>query len=408
MEPSIIRKQFPIFSNKIDGKKIIYLDNAASTQKPLDVINAEMNFYKYEYSSVHRGVYSLSSNATNKLENVRIQVSKFINASSEKEIIFVKNATEGINLVSYSWGMNNLKSTDNIIITIMEHHSNIVPWQLLSSKIGFEIRILKVLSSGELDINQINNLIDKNTKLLAITEISNVLGIINPIKKIISIVKNNNIITLIDGSQAILHKKVDVQDLGCDFYVFSGHKIYGPSGIGVLYGKYDLLNSMSPWQGGGGMIKFVDILNNKGSIWLRPPYRFEAGTLNIAGIIGLGAALKWFQTIDIKFIQKYEKEIYDYAFNKLNSLSFLKIYSSSTCSIGIISFNFVKNHSYDIGIFLNNYGISIRTGHHCAIPLMKHYGVSSMCRMSFAIYNIKDEIDELIFYLLRIYHLLNK
>ncbi|WDI78615.1 SufS family cysteine desulfurase [Candidatus Purcelliella pentastirinorum] len=408
MNPLIIRKQFPILENKVHGKKLIYFDNAASTQKPLSVIDTEMDFYKYEYSSVHRGVYSLSTNATNRLENIRIQISKFINASSEKEIVFLKNATEGINLVSNSWGYNKLRSVDNIIITIMEHHSNIVPWQLLSLKIGFEIRVLNIKPSGELNIDQIHYLIDKNTKLLAITEISNVLGLINPLKEIISIVKDYRITTLVDGSQAILHKKVDVQDLNCDFYVFSAHKIYGPSGVGVLYGKYELLINMPPWQGGGGMIKTVYLSSIKKTTWLSPPHRFEAGTLNVSGIIGLGAALKWFQSIDINLINKYERKMYNYAMDRLSELSFLKIYSLSKHSIGIISFNFIKKHAYDVGIFLNNYGIAIRTGHHCAMPLMKYYGVSSMCRISFALYNIQEEIDKLIFYLSRIHYLLNK
>ncbi|QJC38680.1 SufS family cysteine desulfurase [Enterobacteriaceae endosymbiont of Donacia fulgens] len=404
----IIRKQFPILFNKINGKNLVYLDNAATVHKPKKVISALNNFYKNEYSSVNRGIYSLSINATNKMENIRYKISKFINAKYTEEIIFTKSTTESINLIANTWGLNNILSYNNIIISEMEHHSNIIPWKILSTRIGFNIRVIPLNKNGELELNKINNLIDKNTRLISITYISNILGTINPINHIIKLAKKKQIITLIDGAQAIANKKIDVQDLNCDFFVFSGHKIFGPTGIGILYGKKKILESMPPWQGGGGMI--MDIHKNK-FIWEKIPWKFEAGSPNIAGIIGLGIAISWFMSFNIKDIINHNRFLTKYTLKKLNSIPNIKIFGKKKFSknrIGIISFNVGKHHCYDVGSFLDQYGIAIRTGHHCSIPVMKYFNVTSMCRISFSIYNNKNDINFFIEKLIYINNLLSK
>ncbi|QJC33817.1 SufS family cysteine desulfurase [Enterobacteriaceae endosymbiont of Donacia provostii] len=403
-----IRKQFPIFSKKINENKFVYLDNASTVHKPKKVITSLSNFYKNAYSSVNRGIYSLSLNATKKMEQIRNQVAHFINAKYTEEIIFTKSTTESINLIAYTWGVQNISSHENIILSEMEHHSNIIPWTILSQKIGFNIRIIPLDKYGNLKLYKINNLIDKNTRLISVTYISNVLGTINPIKNIIKLAKEKNIITLIDGAQAITIKKIDVQKLGCDFFVFSGHKIFGPTGIGVLYGLKKILKLMPPWQGGGGMI--VDIYKKK-FIWERIPWKFEAGSPNIAGIIGLGKAISWFTNFNIQDIIKHNQSLTRYAFKKFNSISDIKIFGQKNANInriGIISFNLSNYHSYDIGSFLDQYGIAIRTGHHCSIPVMKFYKVQSMCRISFSIYNNKNDIDYFIDRLIYIKNLLNR
>ncbi|QJC34230.1 SufS family cysteine desulfurase [Enterobacteriaceae endosymbiont of Donacia cinerea] len=403
-----IRKQFPILFNKINGNNFVYLDNAATVHKPKKVISALNYFYKNEYSSVNRGIYNLSINTTNKMEAIRNKIAKFINAKYTEEIIFTKSTTESINLIANTWGINNILPHNNIIISGMEHHSNIIPWKILSQKIGFNIRIIPLNKHGNLKLNKINNLIDKNTCLISITYISNVLGTINPIKNIIKLAKKKHILTLIDGAQAIANKKIDVQDLNCDFFVFSGHKIFGPTGIGVLYGIKKILKSMPPWQGGGGMI--ADIYKDN-FIWEKIPWKFEAGSPNISGIIGLGVAISWFMSFNIKNIIKHNEFLTKYALEKLNTISNIIIYGEKYFSknrIGIISFNLGKYHSYDIGSFLDQYGIAIRTGHHCSIPIMKYFKVSSMCRISFSIYNNKDDIDFFIDKLIYINKLLKK
>ncbi|QJC37449.1 SufS family cysteine desulfurase [Enterobacteriaceae endosymbiont of Donacia thalassina] len=403
-----IRKQFPILFNKINGKKIIYLDNAATVHKPKKVISALNYFYKNEYSSVNRSIYSLSINTTNKMEKIRHKVARFINAKYNEEIIFTKSTTESINLVANTWGLNNILSHNNIIISEMEHHSNIIPWKILSKKIGFSIRIIPLNKNGNLKLNKINNLIDKNTRLISITYISNILGTINPVKNIIKLAKKKNIITLIDGAQAIANRKIDVQDLNCDFFVFSGHKIFGPTGIGILYGKKKILELMPPWQGGGGMI--IDIYKNK-FIWEKIPWKFEAGSPNISGIIGLGVALSWFMSFNINDIINHNKFLTKYTLKKLNLISNIKIFGqkySNNNRIGIIAFNLGKYHSYDIGSFLDQYGIAIRTGHHCSIPIMKYFKVQSMCRISFSIYNNLNDINFFIEKLNYINNLLSK
>lgn len=387
-----IRSDFPILKNKkINEHPLIYFDNAATSQKPLSVINAQNNFYKKYYSSVHRSIHSLSNKATSLIESVRVQVADFINASSFKEIIFIKGTTEGINLLAYIWGMYFFNKGDNIIISEMEHHSNIVPWQIISKKTGVEIRIIPINHEGQLNLSIIPSLINKKTRLLSITHISNVLGTINPIQEIINQIKkiNSNIITIVDGAQSIMHEKIDVQKINCDFYIFSGHKIYGPNGIGILYGRKEILKNMPPWEGGGAMIKSLDLKGE--NLYTDFPWCFEAGTPNICGIIGLGAALSYVKNIGIKNIKIYENKISTYAINKLVSIPNIIIYGLKKNKSGIISFNIKNYHSYDIGNFLDQYGITIRTGHLCAIPIMNFYKVKSMCRISLSFYNTKKE-----------------
>lgn len=402
-----IRLDFPILNRKINGTKLIYFDSAASSQRPLSVINSEIDFYKFKYAAVHRGIHSLSIEATTEMENIRKKVACFINAKFPEEIIFVKGATEAINLVAQIWSHNYLKPSDNIIITEMEHHSNIVPWQIAVERVGARLKILPLKHNGELDSDKLIELIDEHTKLLAITHISNVLGTINPIQKLIIQAKKAGLITLVDGAQAIMHKKIDVQEIDCDFYVFSGHKMYGPTGIGILYGRKSLLNQMPPWQGGGSMVSSVQL--PQGTTWNQSPWKFEAGTPHTAGIIGLGAAIHYIENIGIKNIQKHEDYLTKYALHKLKSISNINIYGSQTNinRIGVISFNMGKYHPYDIGSFLDQYGIAIRTGHHCAMPIMKHYNVNGMCRISLGLYNCKEEVDQLIDSLIRINNLLS-
>ncbi|MDF7657937.1 cysteine desulfurase SufS [Erwiniaceae bacterium L1_54_6] len=398
-----VRAEFPILKREVNGHPLAYLDSAASAQRPLAVINAESYFYQHGYAAVHRGIHSLSAQATTDMENVRIQAARFLNASSPEEIVFVKGTTEGINLVANSWGGSQLQPGDNIIITEMEHHANIVPWQMVAQRTGAEIRVLPLNEQGELALEQLGGLIDSRTRLLAVTHVSNVLGTVNPVKAIVAQAKAAGVITLVDGAQAVMHHAVDVQDIGCDFYVFSGHKIYGPTGIGVLYGRKALLDIMPPWEGGGSMIDQVQLPT--GTTWNTAPWRFEAGTPNTGGIIGLGAALKWVSELGLDTIHQRESMLMRYALDKLASVPDLTIYGPTARS-GVVAFNLGKHHAFDVGSFLDQYGIAIRTGHHCAMPLMRHYAVPAMCRASFALYNTEEEADRLAAGLTRIHRLL--
>ncbi len=402
-----IKLDFPILKKKINGNKIIYLDNATSTQKPKIVIKTIENLYKNNYSSTHRGIYTLSNIITNKVEKTRIKISKLINANSPEEIIFVKNSTEGLNLIINTWGKKNLSKKDNIIISLMEHHANIIPWYLLANEIKYEIKIIKISKKGSLDINHLEYLINKNTKIISLVHISNTLGNINPIKKIINIAKKYNILTIIDGSQAIAHKKINVQKLNCDFYIFSGHKMYGPTGTGIIYNKKNLLKKLLPWQGGGGIIANINIKNYiiNSIKYINSPWKFEAGTQNIESIIGLNSAINYINNIGLNNIKKYENKILKFTLNKLKSIPNIKIYGHKK-KISIIPFNIKNYHCYDIGTLLDQYGISIRTGHQCTIPIMKFYNVSGMCRISIAIYNSKKDINTLIYSLKQISKLL--
>ncbi|CAJ0991705.1 Cysteine desulfurase [Pantoea sp. Nvir] len=398
-----IRADFPILKRNVNGHPLAYLDSAASSQRPLAVINAENHFYQYSYASVHRGIHSMSVQATNDLENVRLQAARFLNASSSEEIVFVKSTTEGINLVANSWGGSQLKAGDNLIITEMEHHANIVPWQMLVQRIGAELRVLPLNDNGELAIAKLDRLIDNRTRLFAVTHVSNVLGTVNPVQALVAQAKAAGLVTLVDGAQAVMHSRVDVREIDCDFYVFSSHKIYGPNSVGILYGRKVLLDDMPPWEGGGSMIEHVMLPN--GTTWNKSPWRFEAGTPNTGGIIGFGAALRYVEEISFDVIQQYEQVLMNYALEKLSSVPDITIYGPQD-RVGVISFNLGKYHAYDVGSFLDQYGIAIRTGHHCAMPLMHHYAVPAMCRASFAFYNSKEEIDRLAAGLTRIHCLL--
>lgn len=398
-----VRAEFPVLSREVNGQPLAYLDSAASAQKPQAVIDAESHFYQHGYAAVHRGIHTLSAEATTEMENVRIQAARFLNAASPEEIVFVKGTTEAINLVASSWGGSQLQAGDNIIITVMEHHANIVPWQMVAQRTGAEIRFIPLTDTGELDLSALPGLIDSRTRMLALTQVSNVLGTVNPVKEIIAQAKAAGVATLVDGAQAIMHETIDVQDLGCDFYAFSGHKIYGPSGIGILYGRKAMLDQMPPWEGGGSMIANVSL--TEGTTYNAAPWRFEAGSPNTGGIIGLGAALKWVTDLGLDVIQEPEQSLMRYALDKLASVPDLVIYGPQQRA-GVIAFNLGQHHAYDVGSFLDQYGIAIRTGHHCAMPLMTHYGVPAMCRASFVLYNSEEEADRLAAGLTRIHRLL--
>jgi cysteine desulfurase/selenocysteine lyase len=387
-----IRQDFPILKEKILGKDLVYLDNAATSQKPQVVIDSIVNLYSHDYANVHRGVHTLSVRSTDKFEGARVKVKDFINAASEKEIIFVKGATEAINLVAQTYGKANIKPGDEIIITAMEHHSNIVPWQMLCEQTGAILKVAPINLLGELIFDEFEQLINNKTRLICVVHMSNALGTINPIKRIIDAAHKKDIPVLLDGAQAIPHMVVDVQDLDCDFYVFSGHKLYAPTGVGVLYGKQALLEAMPPYQGGGDMIRRVTFVETEYNVL---PYKFEAGTPNIADVVGLGAAIDYLNNIGMDKIAAYEAELLSYATVKARSIKGLRIIGEADHKGAILSFVLDKIHPHDIGTMLDSLGIAIRAGHHCAMPVMDFYKVPATARASFAMYNTKEEIDVL-------------
>ncbi|MBI3311674.1 MAG: cysteine desulfurase SufS [Serratia liquefaciens] len=398
-----VRSDFPILAREVNGQPLAYLDSAASAQKPQAVIDRELDFYRHGYAAVHRGIHTMSAEATQEMEAVREKVAAFINAGSAEEIVFVKGTTEGINLVANSFGRHFLQPGDSIIITEMEHHANIVPWQMLAQERGLTLRVWPLQQDGTLDLAQLPGLIDASTKLLALTQVSNVLGTVNPVQEITAQAKAAGLKVLIDGAQAVMHQRVDVQALDCDFYVFSGHKLYGPSGIGILYGRQALLQQMPPWEGGGSMIQLVSLTH--GTTYAEPPWRFEAGSPNTAGMMGLGAAIDYVNALGLEAIADYEQSLMHYALEALQQVPTLKIYGPVDRA-GVIAFNLGEHHAYDVGSFLDQYGIAIRTGHHCAMPLMAFYNVPSMCRASLALYNTREEVDRLVAGLQRIQKLL--
>jgi len=387
-----VRADFPILAQKVRGKPLVYLDNAATTQKPRAVIDAISKYYEGTNSNVHRGVHYLSEQATNEYEGVRKTAQKFLNAADLKEIVFVRGTTEGINLVAQSYGHANVRAGDEIVITEMEHHSDIVPWQFLSTERGAKLRVAPINDAGELDLDAFAKLLGPKTKLVAVTHVSNSLGTINPIRKIVDMAHAAGSPVLVDGAQAVQHMKVDVQALGCDFYTFSGHKIYGPTGIGVLYGKAALLDKMPPYQGGGDMIMSVTF---EKTIYNRLPYKFEAGTPDIAGVIGLGAALDYVTSLGIENIAAYEAEVLDYGTKALMSIPDVRLIGTARDKASVLSFTLGDIHPHDIGTILDQGGIAIRTGHHCSQPVMQHFGVESTARASLGLYNTKTEIDAL-------------
>ncbi len=398
-----VRSDFPLLARQVNGQPLAYLDSAASAQKPQAVIDRELDFYRRGYAAVHRGIHTLSAEATQQMEMVREQAAQFINAASAEEIVFVKGTTEGINLVANSFGRHLLAPGDSVIITEMEHHANIVPWQMLARERGIQLRVWPLQPDGTLDLAQFPGLIDASTKLLAIAQVSNVLGTVNPLQDIIPLARAAGLKVLVDGAQAVMHQRIDVRALDCDFYVFSGHKLYGPTGIGILYGKQALLAQMPPWEGGGSMIQQVSL--SEGTTFAAPPWRFEAGSPNTAGIMGLGAAIDYVNALGLEAIHDYEQSLMHYALEALQQVPTLKIYGPARRS-GVIAFNLGEHHAYDVGSFLDQYGIAIRTGHHCAMPLMAFYKVPSMCRASLALYNTRQEVDRLVAGLQRIHTLL--
>ncbi|ELP0994300.1 cysteine desulfurase SufS [Salmonella enterica] len=398
-----VRADFPILQREVNGLPLAYLDSAASAQKPNQVIDAESAFYRHGYAAVHRGIHTLSAQATESMENVRKQASRFINARSAEELVFVRGTTEGINLVANSWGTENIRAGDNIIISEMEHHANIVPWQMLCERKGAELRAIPLHPDGTLRLETLAALFDDRTRLLAITHVSNVLGTENPLPDMIALARQHGAKVLVDGAQAVMHHAVDVQALDCDFYVFSGHKLYGPTGIGILYVKEALLQEMPPWEGGGSMISTVSL--TQGTTWAKAPWRFEAGTPNTGGIIGLGAAIDYVTSLGLDKIGDYEQMLMRYALEQLAQVPDITLYGPAQ-RLGVIAFNLGKHHAYDVGSFLDNYGIAVRTGHHCAMPLMAWYGVPAMCRASLAMYNTHEEVDRLVAGLTRIHRLL--
>ena len=389
----MLKEEFPILSKKVNKKSLIYLDNASTTQKPKSVIETIQNYYESTNSNIHRGVHHLSQKATEEYEKSRETIQHFIGADSSKEIIFVRGATEAVNLVANSYVKPLLSEGDNIIISQMEHHANIVPWQIMSKEKGTDIRVIPINNAGELIIEEIDSLIDEKTKFISLNHVSNSLGTINPIRKLIQKAHKNDIRIMIDGAQAVQHMKVNVVELDVDFYCFSGHKMYGPTGIGILYGKKEILDKMEPYQGGGDMIKSVTF---EKTIYNDVPHIFEAGTPNIVGAIGLGKAVEFIEDITVEEIEKHELDLLNYATDKINKIEGVQIIGNSKDKASVISFVMEGIHPHDIGTIMDNLGIAIRAGHHCTQPVMDFYEIPATARASFAIYNTKEDVDKLI------------
>ena len=398
-----IKKDFPLLENE----NITYLDSGATTQKPIQVIKAVEEFYQKYNANPHRGAYSLSVEATEKYENTRTKIAKFINARHREEIIFSKNATESLNLIAYSYGMDNLKKDDEVVISIMEHHSNLVPWQKVTKKTGSKLNYMYINDEFELTDEEIEDKITDKTKIVGITHVSNVLGTINNVKKIIKYAHKKGAIVIVDASQSIPHMKIDVQDLDADFLVFSGHKMLAPLGIGVLYGKMEILNKMSPFLMGGDMIEYV---YEQDTTFAPLPNKFEAGTQNVEGVIGLGSAIDYIENLGYDKIQKIEKEVLSYAREELSKLDFLDLYitPNENNHSSVISFNIKGIHPHDVASILDSEGVCVRSGNHCAQPLMRFLGIDSTCRASFYIYNTKEDVDKLVSALNKAYDMFKK
>jgi len=388
-----LREDFPILQQRVHGKPLVYLDNAATSQKPQVVIDTITQYYAAENSNIHRGVHFLSEQATHAYEGARDTVRRFLHAADSRELIFVRGTTEGINLVAQSYGRTFLKAGDEIIITAMEHHSNIVPWQLLCEQVGARLRVISMNHDGELLLDEYARLLNERTKLVAVVHVSNALGTVNPVKRLIEMAHRQNIPVLVDGAQAVPHVTVDVQDLGCDFYAFSGHKLFGPTGIGILYGKADLLEAMPPYQGGGDMISLVTFEKTHYNVL---PYKFEAGTPHIAGGIGLGTAIDYVNGIGLETIAAYEHELLAYATEALSMIKGLRITGTAKEKASVLSFVLEGIHPHDIGTILDQEGVAVRAGHHCAMPVMQRFGVPATVRASLAFYNTKEEVDALV------------
>ncbi len=386
-----VRRDFPILGQQVHGHPLAYLDNAATTQKPQAVLDTLDHYYRHDNANVHRGVHALAERATSDFEAARESVRRFINARSMREIVFVRGTTEAINLVASSFGQG-LREGDEVILTAMEHHANIVPWQLLRERAGVVLRVLPITPAGELDLDVLPGLFGARTRLLAVTQVSNALGTINPIADIIKVAKEHEVPVLLDGAQAVPHLRVDVQALGCDFYAFSGHKLFGPTGIGVLYGREELLESMPPYQGGGEMIRTVSF---EKTTFAGLPHRFEAGTPDIAGAIGLGRAIEYLEGLDWHAAMAYEDRLLAYVTERLQQVPGLRIIGQARDKVALVSFVIDDVHPHDLGTILDHRGLAVRAGHHCAMPVMTYYRVPATSRASMAFYNTFDEIDRL-------------
>lgn len=387
-----MRRDFPILQTRIGGRPLVYLDNAATTQKPAAVLSALEKHYKESNANIHRGVHYLAERATDAYELARKTVARFLNAARSEEVIFVRGTTEGINLVAQSYALPFLEEGDEILLTTMEHHANIVPWQLVSESVGAKLRIIPVTESGELDMEAYASLLSERTKIVSVAHASNTLGTVNPVKELVDKAHAYGAIVLLDGAQAVGHFPVDVQDLDCDFYVFSGHKLFSTTGSGVVYGKYELLERMPPFQGGGDMISKVTF---EKTTYKRPPGRFEAGTPNIGGTVALGAAIDYFTGLDRLALMEYEDDLLQYATGLLSGIEGLRIYGRASEKVSLISFTLEGVHPHDIATVLDADGIAVRAGHHCTQPLHRHYGIAATARASFAYYNTREEAEKL-------------
>lgn len=393
LDAETLRADFPVLREQVNGKPLVYLDNAASTQKPRVVIERLKRYYETENANVHRGVHDLSRRATDAFEGARETVRGFINASDAKEIIFVRGATEAINLVAWSFGQKYVKKDDEIVISTMEHHSNIVPWQMLCERTGAHLKVIPMNRDGELDMDAYTGMLGSRTRLVAVGHVSNALGTVNPVAEIIDRAHRKNIPVLIDGAQSVPHMPVDVREMGCDFFVFSGHKMYGPTGIGVLYGRAELLEAMPPYQGGGDMIRSVTF---EKTTFNSLPYKFEAGTPDISGAVGLAAAMDYLTGIGMERIAAHEASLLEYATPRLLDLEGFSIYGNAKDKAAVISFLFGDVHPHDIGTILDQSGVAIRTGHHCAQPVMDFYSIPATARASFGLYNTRRDVDRLV------------
>ena len=393
METDSIRSQFPILGQKVYGKPLVYFDNAATTQKPQSVIDTLCRYYQTLNSNIHRGAHYLAAEATEEYEQTRRAVQQFINARHSHEIVFTRGTTESINLVAASFGQRFLKEGDEVVVSAMEHHSNIVPWQLACERQGAKLRVIPFDDDGVLDLEALRGMLNGKTRIMAVNHVSNTLGTVNPIRQIVDIAHSHGIPVLVDGAQAISHFAVDVQELGCDFYCFSGHKMYGPMGVGVMYGREELLEQMPPYQGGGEMIKDVTF---ERTTYNELPFKFEAGTPAVGDVLGLHSAIRFMQQTGIENIARHEKELTEYATERLLQIEDLRIYGRAKEKTSVISFLVGNAHPYDVGTLLDKLGIAVRTGHHCTQPIMDRYGIPGTVRASFAVYNTREEVDVLI------------
>ena len=393
METESIRSQFPILDQKVYGKPLVYFDNAATTQKPQSVIDTLCRYYQTLNSNIHRGAHYLAAEATEEYEQTRRAVQQFINARHSHEIVFTRGTTESINLVAASFGQRFLKEGDEVVVSAMEHHSNIVPWQLACERQGAKLRVIPFDDDGVLDLEALRGMLNEKTRIVAVNHVSNTLGTVNPIRQIVDIAHSHGIPVLVDGAQAISHFAVDVQELGCDFYCFSGHKMYGPMGVGVMYGREELLEQMPPYQGGGEMIKDVTF---ERTTYNELPFKFEAGTPAVGDVLGLHSAIRFMQQTGIENIARHEKELTEYATERLLQIEDLRIYGRAKEKTSVISFLVGNAHPYDVGTLLDKLGIAVRTGHHCTQPIMDRYGIPGTVRASFAVYNTREEVDALI------------